>query len=82
MLSKRRPLCAWLAYAGEDYMLKWDIIERHLEPDQYAWFFRQPLYKVQLVLDNYHEPTGDRWVTLVAEFFDLALEEEYTKLWG
>ena len=82
MLSKRRPLCAWLAYSGEDYMLKWDVVERHLDSEQYAWFFKQPLYKVQLVLDNTQEPTGDRWVTLVAEFFDLDLEEEYKKLWG
>lgn len=82
MLSKRRPLCAWLAHSGEEYQLKWDIIERHLEPDQYQWFFRQPLHRVQLVLENVQEPTGDRWVTLTAEFFDLDLEEQYRNRWG
>lgn len=82
MRSNRRALCAWLAYSGEEYMLKWDIVERHLEPDQYQWFFKQPLYKVQLVLDNVQEPTGDRWVTLVAEFFDPETEKEYLEKWG
>lgn len=82
MLSKRRPLCAWLAHGEEEYRLKWDVIERHLEPDQYQWFFHQPLHRVQLILECQSEPTGDRWITLVAEFFDLELEQQYSDIWG
>lgn len=80
MLTKRHTLCNWMAHAAEPYQLHWDVIERHLEPDQYQWFFQQPLHRVQLVLVN--ETRDDcRWVTLVAEFFDLELEQQYNKLW-
>jgi len=82
MRSNRVELCSWLAWAGEPYELKWDVIERHLEADQYAWFFNQPLHRVQLVLDSEYRADDQRWMTLVAEFFDLATEEEYRKSWA
>lgn len=82
MRSNRVELCSWMAWAGEPYELKWDVIERHLAPDQYAWFFKQPLYKVQLVLDSEYRADDQRWITLIAEFFDLATEEEYRKSWA
>jgi hypothetical protein len=71
-----------MAWAGEEYQLKWDILEKHLEPDQYAWFFKQPLYRVQLVLDTEYRATDQRWIKLVAEFFDPELEAEYRRLWA
>ena len=82
MRSNQVELCSWLAWAGEPYELKWDVIERHLAADQYAWFFKQPLYKVQLVLDSEYRVDDQRWMTLVAEFFDLDTEEEYRKSWA
>ena len=82
MRSNRIELCSWLAWAGEPYELKWDIIQRHLAPDQYQWFFAQPLYKVQLVLDAEYRSNDQRWNKLIAEFFDALTEEEYHRIWG
>ena len=81
MLSNRVELCTWLAWAGDPYELKWDVIERHLEPDQYAWFFKQPLHKVQLVLDTDYRADDQRWIKLIAEFFDNATYEAYRTEW-
>ena len=82
MRSNRIELCSWMAWAGEPYELKWDVIERHLAPDQYLWFFKQPLYKVQLVLDSEFREEDQRWMTLVAEFFDEETHEAYRLLWA
>ena len=82
MRSNRVELCSWLAWAGDPYDLKWDVIERHLEPDQYKWFFNKPLYQVQLVLDTEYRSDDQRWIKLVAEFFDPAVEDEYHQIWG
>ena len=82
MRSDRVELCSWMAWAEEEYQLKWDILEKHLEPDQYDWFFKQPLYKVQLVLDTEYRAEDQRWIKLVAEFFDNATYEEYRKSWA
>ena len=82
MRSNQVELCSWLAWAGEPYELKWDVIERHLAADQYAWFFNQPLYKVQLVLDSEYRADDQRWMKLVAEFFDNEIYEAYRLLWA
>ncbi len=82
MLSKRHSLCSWPQSPGEEYRLKWDIIEQHLEEDQYQWFFQQPLHRVQLILEDRRDSQGHSTVTLVAEFFDLDLEQEYSKRWS
>ena len=82
MLSNRVELCSWQAWAGEPYELKWDVIERHLAPAQYQWFFKQPLYKVQLVLDTEYRADDQRWITLVAEFFDDEVYQAYQLLWA
>ena len=82
MRSDRVELCSWMAWAQEEYQLKWSILEAHLEPDQYAWFFKQPLYKVQLVLDTEYRADDQRWIKLIAEFFDTETFEAYQLLWG
>jgi hypothetical protein len=82
MRSNRVELCSWLAWAGEPYELKWDVIERHLDPEQYKWFFNQPLYKVQLVLDTDYRADDQRWIKLIAEFFDDATYEAYQAAWA
>ena len=82
MRSNRVELCSWLAWAGEPYELKWDVIERHMDPVQYQWFFKQPLYKVQLVLDTEYRKDDQRWIKLIAEFFDNETFEAYRLLWA
>lgn len=82
MRSNRVELCSWMAWAGEPFELKWDVIERHLEPEQYRWFFAQPLHRVQLVLDTDYREDDQRWNRLIAEFFDADTEQQYRDLWA
>ena len=82
MRSNRVELCSWLAGAGEPLELKWDVIQRHLDPEQYRWFFAQPLHTVQLVLDTHYRADDQRWNRLVAEFFDADTEQQYRTLWA
>lgn len=82
MLSNRVELCSWMAWAGEPYELKWDVIHRHLASDQYEWFFKQPLYRVQLVLESEYREDDQRWMTLIAEFFDNDTFAAYREAWA
>lgn len=82
MRCSRRQLCEWMAWAGEPFELKWSVIERHLDPAQYQWFISQPLHRVQLVLDTDYRADDQRWIRLMAEFFDPDAEQQYCELWA